>query len=76
MKKRALLIALAFAGMTALTASCELIEECGTCEMVTIDADDIETRTTPLPYCGDQLQDKKDSSPVTVGGITTYWECY
>ena len=76
MKKRALLIALAFAGMTALTASCELIEECGTCEMVTVDADGNETRTTPLPYCGDQLQDKKDSSPVTVGGITTYWECY
>ena len=76
MKKRAFLIALAFAGMTALTASCELIEECGTCEMVTIDADGNETRTTPLPFCGDQLQDKKDSSSETIGGITTYWECY
>ncbi len=76
MKKRALLIALAFAGMTALTASCELIEECGTCELVTIDADGIETRSTPLPFCGDPLQEKKDSSPETIGGITTYWECY
>ncbi len=76
MKKRAFLIALAFAGMTALTASCDLLEECGTCEKVTIDAQDNETRTAPLPYCGDQLQDKKDSSPETVDDITRYWECY
>jgi len=76
MKKRVLLIALSFAGMTAFTASCDLLEECGTCEMVTIDADGNETRTTPLPYCGDPLQEKKDSSPETILDITTYWECY
>lgn len=76
MKKRALLIALAFAGMTALTASCELLEECGTCELVTIDGDGNETRSTPLPFCGEELQNKKDSSPETIGDITTYWECY
>jgi len=76
MKKRTLLIALTFAGMTALTASCELIEECGTCELVTIDGDNNETRSTPLPFCGEELQNKKDSSPETIGNITTYWECY
>lgn len=76
MRKRALLIALVLTGLTGLTASCELLDECGTCEMVTIDANDNETRTTPLPFCGEDLQSKKDSSPITVGGITTYWECY
>jgi len=76
MKKRALLAILIFAGLTGFTASCEILEECGTCELVTIDANNNETRGTPLPYCGDDLQNKKDSSPETVGGITTYWECY
>jgi hypothetical protein len=61
---------------SGLLGACEVFEECGTCEMVTIDADGNETRTTPLPYCGDQLAERKDSQPVTVGGITTYWECY
>jgi len=76
MKKRAFLIALVFAGMTGFTTSCELLEECGTCELVTIAADGTETRSTPLPFCGEELQNRKDSSPETVGGVTTYWECY
>ncbi len=76
MKKRFILIALVFAGLTGLTASCELLDECGTCELVTIDANGNETRTTPLPYCGEELKTRKDSSSETVGGVTTYWECY
>jgi len=76
MKKRVRISFLLFVGLIGLTASCELLEECGTCELVTIDANNNETRGTPLPYCGEQLKDKKDSSPETVGGITTYWECY
>jgi hypothetical protein len=76
MKKRVLLAVLIFAGLSGLTASCEILDECGTCEQVIIDANDNETRTTPLPYCGEDLKSKKDSSPETVGGITTYWECY
>ncbi|MDX2430580.1 MAG: hypothetical protein QNK35_06590, partial [Bacteroides sp.] len=63
-------------GLTCLTSSCELLDECGTCEMVTIDANDNETRSTPLPFCGEELQNKKDSPSETIGGVTTYWECY
>ncbi len=76
MRKRIILSALIFAGLTSLTVSCEILEECGTCEQVTIDANNNETRSTPLPYCGEELKDRKDSSPVTIGGVTTYWECY
>ncbi len=76
MKKRVLLAALIFAGLTGITASCEILEECGTCELVTIDANGNETRTTPVPFCGEELKSKKDSPSETVGGITTYWECY
>lgn len=56
--------------------SCEFLEECGTCEFVTVDEDGVESYGTPLPYCGDALKERQNSSPETVGGITTYWNCY
>ena len=76
MKKSVILSALIFAGLTCLTVSCEILDECGTCELVTIDANGNETRSTPLPYCGEELKTRKDSQPETIGGVTTYWECY
>jgi hypothetical protein len=74
--KRVILIAFIFAGLSGLMASCEILDECGTCEMVTIDVNNNESRSTPLPFCGEELKSKKDSSPETIGGVTTYWECY
>ena len=76
MIKRVLLTALIFAGFTALTSSCEILDECGTCEFVKIDADDIETREDPTLFCGEALKEKKDAPPEIYDGITTYWECY
>ncbi|MEN8157213.1 MAG: hypothetical protein ABFS10_09685 [Bacteroidota bacterium] len=74
MKNRYLFIFAAAAGLAGLLPGCDLIEECGQCEMVTIE-DGIETRGTPLPYCGEELEDKKNSPPQTIGGVTTYWVC-
>ena len=76
MKKITLVIAALFVFVVGMLPACELLEECGTCELVTVDADGNETLTTPLPYCGDNLVDKQDKPPVTGGGITTYWDCY
>lgn len=76
MRKRNLLISALVVSVMGLLPACELLEECGTCELVTIEADGSITRGTPLPYCGDQLDEKKNSSPVTVDGVTTYWDCY
>ena len=76
MKKSNLLIAALFVFVFGMLPSCELLEECGTCVLVTVDSDGNETLGTPLPYCGDNLVEKQNSSPVTVGGITTYWDCY
>lgn len=47
---------------------------CGVCELITNDNGTI-SYGTPVPYCGEQLFDKEESSPVTIGGITTYWNC-
>ena len=74
-KKRVILTALIFAGLAGLMASCEILEECGTCELVTDENGNI-SRTTPLPYCGEELKSKKDSSPEIVNGISSWWECY
>jgi len=82
MKKRnnwiAALLLLALGAIPA----CNLIEECGTCELVTEDADgNIISQSTPLPFCGDDLKDKEDQLPVvllegTPDETTTYWNCY
>ncbi|MEZ5071494.1 MAG: hypothetical protein R2751_11130 [Bacteroidales bacterium] len=61
--------------MAGALSSCEILEECGTCALVTVDADSNTTYGADLPFCGDDLIDKQNSSPTTVGGITTYWEC-
>ncbi|MCK4747364.1 MAG: hypothetical protein KAT15_10025 [Bacteroidales bacterium] len=76
MKKRNLLISAVFLGVAGFLPACDLFEECGTCEWITIAADGTETRSAPLPYCGDELANKQDAAPITIGGVTTYWDCY
>lgn len=76
MRKRKLLIATVVLFALGFLHACDLIEECGTCKLVTEYADGTTSEGTPLPFCGDDLKDKEDSSPVNVGGVTTYWNCY
>jgi hypothetical protein len=76
MKKRNILIGTVVLFALGFLHACDLIEECGTCQLVTEQADGTKTTGTPLPFCGDDLKDKETQSPVTVGGVTTYWECY
>jgi len=75
MKKRKIIIAMVVFFLGFLQA-CDLLETCGTCEFVTIQADGTESSSSPLPYCGDDLAEKEDQLPNTVGGVTTYWNCY
>jgi len=76
MKKRLFSYALGFVLLTAFLPGCDLLEDCGTCELTTVKADGTSSSGTPLLFCGDALADKQDSRPVTLGGITTYWDCY
>jgi hypothetical protein len=76
MKKRNIVIAAVLMMSMTIIPACDLVEECGTCELVTEDADGNRTYGTPLPFCGDDLKDKEDASPVTINGITTFWNCY
>ena len=75
MRKRIIYIGAVTFFTLGLLTSCDFIEECGNCELVT-ESNGSVSKGTPLPVCGDDLKDKEDQSPVTVGGVTTYWECY
>jgi len=81
MKKKNILIATALVVVMGILPACDVIEECGTCELVTEDAGGNKTYGTPLPFCGDDLKDKEDALPVTLyegtpQETTTYWNCY
>jgi hypothetical protein len=76
MKKRKLLISAVFVCVVGFIPACDFLEECGRCKLVTENADGTVTEGAELPYCGDALAEKQNSSPVTVGGVTTYWDCY
>jgi hypothetical protein len=77
MKKRYIVIsAIVVLAMVTIPA-CNIIEECGTCELVSEYNDGTPTEYgTPLPFCGDELKDKDNAPPVTIGNKTTYWNCY
>lgn len=76
MKRRNILIASVLVLALTIIPACDLVEECGTCELVTEDDQGNKTYGTPLPFCGDDLKEKEDTPPVTINGITTYWNCY
>lgn len=75
MRKRKLFVGAAILFTLGFLQACDLIEECGNCKLATEQADGTTTYGTPLPFCGEDLKDKENASPVTVGGVTTYWIC-
>jgi hypothetical protein len=77
MKRKNIWLAALLVLAMGILPACDLVEECGTCELVTEYDDDRPTEYgTPLPFCGDDLKDKEDAPPVTINGVTTYWNCY
>lgn len=72
MKKGLIIVALIFAGFAF--NSCE--EDCAMCREVTYDADNnIVSEGTSKEYCGTELDEIESEEPVTIGGLTTKWEC-
>jgi len=57
--------------------ACDIVEECGTCELVTEDSEGNKTYGTPMLLCGDELKEKDNEPPETLpGGGVSYWNCY
>jgi len=77
MKKK---ILRSFVGLIILASftlpACEFLEDCGTCELVTEIDGVVDNVGAPLLFCGDQYQERLNSSPTTIGNTVTYWSCY
>ena len=65
-----------FVFITIFAPSCELFDDCKTCSMVTYVDGIFESKTPGILYCGEELAEKEDAEPVTIGDRTTQWECY
>ena len=75
MKKRNIVLALLFVLGLGLVPACDILETCGTCEMVTVENDGSLSYSAPTIFCGNELADKEDSGPEEIDGKTVYWVC-
>jgi hypothetical protein len=77
--KRLARIALGLLLLAAVVPSCELLEDCATCKLVTYKNGVWDSETTGILYCGEALAEKENSEPTTIGTppnqTTTQWEC-
>jgi hypothetical protein len=61
--------------MAMAISSCELLDDCKTCHLVTT-VNGVETSRGPGLYsCDDTLAERENYSE-TVGNVHTYWDCY
>ncbi len=76
MKKKILqIVAGAMFCAVTILPSCELIEACGDCTLVTVDLDGIISYGKPQFVCGDIYLDYKDSEITTTIDGQQYWDC-
>lgn len=60
--------------MGLLMSSCEALDDCKTCALVT-ETNGVETARGPgILYCGDNLAQKENYSE-TIGSLHTYYDC-
>ena len=74
--KRIIRIGLLLLFLIAIIPSCELFDDCKTCQEITYDGSTIISEGTPKVYCGEDLAEKESMGPVQVGNYTAVWECY
>lgn len=60
--------------LAALIPSCELLEDCKSCTLVSEDSSGVITNGATATYCGTQLAAKETEND-TIGGKTTYYDC-
>ena len=55
--------------------SCDLLDDCGECTLVSVDLDGIITYSTAQFVCGETYLDYKDSEITTTIDGQQYWDC-
>ena len=77
MRALKIVVAIVMVMAMCILPSCDIIEECGSCELVTEDPQGNKTYGTPLLLCGDELKDKENEPLETLpNGDVSYWNCY
>jgi hypothetical protein len=76
MMKRKLLFAAGFLFVAWAATSCEALSDCKFCKTVATDSSDGSVNEgSETEYCGAALIAIEAKSPVTVGHVTTTWQC-
>jgi len=60
--------------LAAIGPSCELLEDCKSCTLVTEVSGSAPYYGSSATYCGTQLAEK-EAEYVSIGGTTTYYDC-
>ncbi len=70
-------ISLAIVLSALALSSCDPINDCKDCEVVTysVSTGDELTRLSAIEYCGPSLDDKEDMEPVISDDERVVWEC-
>lgn len=77
MKKQILRSCVGLIFLAAFTLpACEFLEDCGTCELLKDDGNEITVVIKEMIYCNDSYLDKLNSTPTEVLDGITYWNCY
>lgn len=71
---RKLIYAAGFLVLTAVLSSCDL-EICKVCTQVVTQNGNVIEEKNEATYCGAELITIEATPPVTVGNLTTTWEC-
>ena len=59
-----------------IMTACEMLEDCKTCAVVTYESGVEVSRGPGILTCGDELEEKENASPVSIGGNrTTDYDC-
>jgi hypothetical protein len=76
--KKVLLLSFGFLALTSVVSSCNKINDCKDCEVVTYDVNsgDELSRTAATEYCGASLTAVEMQDPVIVGDEKTVYECH
>jgi hypothetical protein len=73
--KKSLRLVLVLFFLMAIIPSCELVEDCKTCKLVTFDGSTELSRGTGIIYCGEELKEKESKGTFSVGGNSARYEC-
>lgn len=77
MRTRKIVVAVGLLMAFCILPSCDLVEECGECELITEAPDGTRTYGTALLLCGDELKAKEDEPVEThTNGDESWWNCY